>query len=90
MLPVAAEQARYCNRFLAREAGLIGYGMLVLVPVLNFNVSQAVGSGAGTLIMLVALIYAAGVILRKRPVLREALTQRLYASYAGTKLSLPV
>ncbi|SEG19021.1 small conductance mechanosensitive channel [Alcanivorax sp. DSM 26293] len=88
LLPVAADQASYCNRFLAREAGLIGYGMLVLVPVLNFNVSPAVGSGAGTLIMLVALIYAAGVILRKRPVLREALTQRANASYGPIRLSL--
>ena len=88
MLPVAAEQARYCNRFLAREAGLIGYGMLVLVPVLNFNVSQAVGSGAGTLIMLVALAYAAVVIVRKRQVLRDALTERANASYGPMRLAL--
>lgn len=88
MLPVAAEQARYCNRFLAREAGLIGYGMLVLVPVLNFNLSPAVGSGAGTLIMLVALAYAAIVIVRKRQVLREALTERANASYGPLRLSL--
>ena len=88
LLPVAAEKARYCNRFLAREAGLIGYGMLVLVPVLNFNVSPAVGSGTGTLIMLVALVYAAMVIFRKRPVLREALTERANASYGPLRLSL--
>ncbi|MGJ3257320.1 MAG: mechanosensitive ion channel domain-containing protein [Alcanivorax sp.] len=88
MLPVAAEQARYCNRFLAREAGLIGYGMLVLVPVLNFNLSPAVGSGAGTLIMLVALAYAAIVIIRKRQVLREALTDRANASYGPLRLAM--
>ena len=34
LVPVAADQARYCNRFLANLAGFIGYGMLVLVPVL--------------------------------------------------------
>jgi len=88
LLPVAADKASYCNRFLAREAGLIGYGMLVLVPVLNFNVSPAVGSGTGTLIMLVALAYAVGVILRKRQVLREMLTERANASYGPIRLSL--
>ncbi len=88
LLPVAAEKASYCNRFLAREAGLIGYGMLVLVPVLNFNLSPAVGSGTGTLIMLVALVYAAVVIFRKRQVLRDALTERANASYGPLRLSL--
>ena len=43
LLPVAQQQARYCNRFLAREAGLIGYGLLVLVPMLNFNFSPVLG-----------------------------------------------
>ncbi|MEQ3724370.1 mechanosensitive ion channel domain-containing protein [Alcanivorax sp.] len=88
LLPVAAEQARYCNRFLAREAGLIGYGMLVLVPVLNFNVSPSLGSGAGTVIMLVALVYATAVIWRKRQVLREALTQRANAGSGPIRLLL--
>ena len=90
LLPVAAEQARYCNRFLAREAGLMGYGMLVLVPVLNFNVSPSLGSGAGTVIMLVALVYAAAVIWRKRQVLREALTHRANAGSGPIRLLLLV
>lgn len=88
LLPVAAEQARYCNRFLAREAGLIGYGMLVLVPVLNFNVSPSVGNGMGTLIMLLALVYAALVILRKRTVLRTALAQRAEHHHGPARLAL--
>ncbi|PHR68675.1 MAG: mechanosensitive ion channel protein MscS [Alcanivorax sp.] len=88
LLPVAAEQARYCNRFLAREAGLIGYGMLVLVPVLNFNVSPSLGSGVGTVIMLVALVYAAVVIWRKRQVLRQALTHRANAGSGPIRLLL--
>ena len=56
--------------------------------MLNFNVSQAVGSGAGTLIMLVALAYAAVVIVRKRQVLRDALTERANASYGPMRLAL--
>ena len=88
LLPVAAQQARYCNRFLAREAGLIGYGMLVLVPVLNYNVSPALGSGTGTLIMIVALLYAAGVILRSRESLRTALETRANQAYGPIRLLL--
>ncbi|UWN50229.1 mechanosensitive ion channel domain-containing protein [Alloalcanivorax profundimaris] len=76
LVPVAADQARYCNRFLANLAGFIGYGMLVLVPVLNFNLSPALGSGVGTVIMLLALIFAVAVILKKRTVLRDRLFAR--------------
>nr|WP_157375482.1 mechanosensitive ion channel domain-containing protein [Alcanivorax hongdengensis] len=88
LLPVAADQARYCNGFLAREAGWVGYGMLVLVPVLNFNVSPALGSGVGTLIMLLALVYAAAVILRKKSVLADALGRRAQASAGPLRLVL--
>ena len=88
LLPVAAEQARYCNRFLAREAGLIGYGLLVLVPVLNFNLSPSLGSAAGTVIMLVALVYAVTVIWRKRQVLRQALTHRANSGSGPIRLLL--
>ncbi len=90
LLPLVAEQARYCNRFLARVAGLVGYGMLVLVPVLNFNVSPALGNAVGTAIMLVALIYAAGVIMRNRQTLRETLAARADSSYGPLRLLLLV
>lgn len=73
LVPVAANQAHYANRFLANLAGWIGYGMLVLVPIINFNLAPALGASVGTLIMLVALIYAVVVILKKRLVLRNQL-----------------
>ncbi|MFP1681913.1 mechanosensitive ion channel domain-containing protein [Alloalcanivorax sp. C16-1] len=76
LVPVGADQAGYCNRFLANLAGFIGYGMLVLVPVLNFNLSPSLGSAVGTIIMLLALIYAAIVILKKRTVVRDRLFAR--------------
>ncbi|ASK36582.1 mechanosensitive ion channel protein MscS [Alcanivorax sp. N3-2A] len=73
LMPVQADQAHYVNRFLANLAGWIGYGMLVLVPIINFNLSPALGASVGTLIMLVALLYAAVVVIRKRAVVRHAL-----------------
>ncbi|MBZ5874950.1 mechanosensitive channel protein [Chromohalobacter israelensis] len=76
LMPIASPQAEYCNRFLARLAGFIGYGMLVIVPIVNYNLSTALGQGLGTVIMLLALIYAATVILKNRATLRDALMQR--------------
>ncbi|MCI0510047.1 small conductance mechanosensitive channel [Chromohalobacter marismortui] len=76
LMPIASPQASYCNRFLARLAGFIGYGMLVVVPIINFNLSPALGQGLGTLIMLLALIYATTVILKHRVTLRDVLMQR--------------
>ncbi|MDO0945707.1 mechanosensitive channel protein [Chromohalobacter israelensis] len=76
LMPIASPQAEYCNRFLARLAGFIGYGMLVIVPIVNYNLSTALGQGLGTVIMLLALIYAATVILKNRVTLRDALMQR--------------
>lgn len=76
LMPIASPQAAYCNRFLARLAGFIGYGMLVIVPIVNYNLSTALGQGLSTVIMLLALIYAATVILKSRVTLRDALMQR--------------
>lgn len=73
LVPASAAQAQYVNRFLAILAGWIGYGMLLLVPIINFNLSPALGSSVGTLIMLAALIYTAVVVFRKRAVLRARL-----------------
>jgi small-conductance mechanosensitive channel len=67
LIPVGAGQARYANRFLANLTGFIGYGMLVLVPILNFHMSPVLGTAVGTLVMLLALLYAVAVILKKRP-----------------------
>ncbi|GAB3341595.1 mechanosensitive channel protein [Chromohalobacter beijerinckii] len=89
LMPIASPQASSCNRFLARLAGFIGYGMLVAVPIINYNLSPALGQGLGTLIMLLALIYAATVILKHRMPLRDALMQRAdNADMSATRFAL--
>ncbi|GAB2789731.1 mechanosensitive channel protein [Halomonas shantousis] len=89
LLPIAADQASYCNRFLARLASFIGYGMLVAAPIVSFNLSPALGKGLGTLIMLLALIYAATVILTHRITLRTALMARAeHADMAASRVAL--
>ncbi len=76
MLPLAAEQAAYWNARMARLSGFIGYGMLLVVPMANFNVSMAVGSTAAVTIMGLAFLYALMIILQNRVLVREQLEER--------------
>lgn len=76
LVPIEAGQARYCNRFLATLAGFIGYGMLVVVPIVNANLSIAFGKAIGVLIMLIALLAAISVILKKRAPVRDLIMAR--------------
>ncbi|WP_244913321.1 mechanosensitive ion channel domain-containing protein [Salinicola socius] len=85
LLPIGADQARYCNRFLATLAGFIGYGMLVVVPIVNTTLSLAFGKAVGVLIMVIALLVAVSVILKKRIPVRDLIMQR--ADEASMSLS---
>ena len=73
LLPISAKEASYWNRWLARLIGMVGYGLMVVVPLVNFYVSAAVGQALGLLIMLLAFIYAVGVVLKNRVRLRDNL-----------------
>ncbi|WP_202884384.1 mechanosensitive channel protein [Halomonas sp. YLGW01] len=89
LLPITATEASYWNRWLARLIGLVGYGLMVVVPLLNYYLSPALGQGMGTLIMLGAFVYAVGVVLKNRQRLRDGLdAQAAKASMAATRVSL--
>nr|WP_306424403.1 mechanosensitive ion channel domain-containing protein [Cobetia sp. Dlab-2-U] len=73
LFPMRDEVARYWNRSLAMLAGFIGYGILVVVPMVNNNLAPAVGSFVGLLVMGVSLVWAIVVITRNRIILRDRL-----------------
>ncbi|MDW5376131.1 mechanosensitive channel protein [Halomonas sp. HP20-15] len=73
LVPIATDEAKHWNRWLATLTGFVGYGMLVLVPIINFNLSPALGQGAGLIIMLLAFIYATLMVLKNRTKVRAAL-----------------
>ncbi|WP_262927324.1 mechanosensitive channel protein [Phytohalomonas tamaricis] len=75
--------ASYWNRWLARIVGIIGYGMMVVVPVLNATLSTALGQLVGLLIMVGTYIYAVRVILKNRTSIRDRLHERAAQSSAG-------
>lgn len=66
LVPINAAQAGYCNRLFAALVGFVGYGVLLLVPILNFNVSPAVGALVSALILVMAVVYAGAVTLKYR------------------------
>ncbi|WP_404376167.1 mechanosensitive channel protein [Vreelandella aquamarina] len=75
LLPISAQEASYWNRWLARLVGMVGYGLMVVVPLVNFYIAASLGQAVGTLIMLLAFIYAVGVVLKNRVRLRDNLNQ---------------
>ena len=84
LLPLAAEHAAYWNRFLARLAGFVGYGMLFVVPLTAQNMSNAAGQGVGLLIMLAAFIYATTIVLQNRVAVRDGFSARAEKFSMGT------
>ncbi|MFP4137554.1 MAG: mechanosensitive channel protein [Halomonas sp.] len=89
LLPIASSEAAYWNRWLARLIGLVGYGLMVVVPLVNDYVAPAVGQGLGTLIMIAAFLYAVAVVLRNRKRLRDALNRKAeQATMAASRVSL--
>ncbi len=89
LVPISAAQARYCNGFLASLAGFVGYGMLVVVPILNLNLSPAFGKVISVLIMLIALLAAMTVILKKRLAVRDLILGKAeQAGMAASRVAL--
>ncbi|RTR05712.1 mechanosensitive channel protein [Halomonas nitroreducens] len=89
LLPIAAADASYWNRWIARLIGLTGYGLMVVVPLVNAYVSPALGEGAGTLIMIGAYVYAVAVVLRNRRRLRDGLNRKAgQTTMAASRVSL--
>ncbi|MGE6605575.1 mechanosensitive ion channel domain-containing protein [Halomonas sp. NPDC076908] len=75
LLPISAYEASYWNRWLARLIGMVGYGLMVVVPLVNFYFAATLGQAVGTLIMVLAFLYAVGVVLKNRVRLSSNLNQ---------------
>lgn len=89
LLPIAATEASYWNRWIARLIGMVGYGLMVAVPLVNFYVAASVGQALGTLIMIAAFIYAVGVVLKNRVRIRDNIyTTAGNSTMVATRVSL--
>jgi len=66
ILPVTDRAARYMSRRLGLIIGVIGYGMLLAVPIINVNVSFAAGRAVSALIAFAVLAFAVFLVIRNR------------------------
>jgi len=76
LMPMGDERARYWYFWLARLVGLLGYGILLAVPIVNANLGYATGQSVRVLIALIATVLAIVLILRNRRPIRAALERR--------------
>jgi len=89
LLPIAAGEASYWNRWIARLIGLVGYGLMVVVPLISAYLAPTLGQSVGTLIMIAAFVYAVAVVLRNRKRLRDALNRKAQqTTMAASRVSL--
>lgn len=73
LLPIAATEASYWNRWIARLVGMVGYGLMVAVPLVNYYLATSLGEALATLITVVAFLYAVVVVLKNRLRLRHSI-----------------
>lgn len=89
LLPFCAETAAYWNAWIAKISSFIGYGMLLLVPVVNFYAAPALGHLVSLLVMLTAFAYALAIILQnKRRVAKSISEQAEKSDFAFTTVIL--
>lgn len=74
--PMSDETAAYWYFWSSRLVSLLGYGLLLAVPVINAAVSFAVGQSAALLIVLTAFLIALLIVLQNRAEVAEALRAR--------------
>lgn len=75
-LPISDQGARRLYRTLNIAASIVGYGLLLIVPIVTANASVAAGNSVSSAIILLAAIYLALASLRRRkPVANWLLAQ---------------
>ena len=74
--PMGDETAAYWYFWASRLVSMLGYGILLLVPIVNETVSHAVGRSLMLLVVVIALLIAILVVLQNRHPIRDALRAR--------------
>ena len=89
LLPVSAEEKAYWYIWSSRMVFFLGYGLMLLVPLINRFLTPELGRAVAILIMLFALLKGAVITLQNRKRGREALdrlAQRMQTSFARVSI----
>ena len=91
LLPISAESATYWHIWLVRLTNYIGYGMLLIVPLVNLNINPVVGQLVSVLVVLSAFIYAVVVIMQNRVSVKQRLLfHAQQSSFGFSRVSLGI
>ncbi|NMM73888.1 mechanosensitive channel protein, partial [Serratia marcescens] len=69
--PFSDRSARYWNTRLAWLSGLIGYGLMVVVPVVAVQISYSAAAAVNLVVMLALTLYAIWLILHNRKPIQQ-------------------
>ena len=75
LLPCTDKAARFWNRWFATLVQLLGYGYLVVLPLIKIFLSPSLGQVFSALLALCAFFYGVVVVIRQRTAVRLALRQ---------------
>lgn len=89
LLPMADDTAAYWHGWLNRLTNFIGYGVLVVVPVVAELLSQPLSQFLNVLIVLIAYFYAVGVIWSRRLDVRDRMQKlALQSDFSVTRVGV--
>ncbi|MEQ5870101.1 mechanosensitive ion channel [Sagittula sp. NFXS13] len=66
LMPIPDRGAKYVNRWTAIIVSILGYGQLLVVPIINQNVNFLTGRGVSTLISFIAIVIVMVQVVRFR------------------------
>ena len=91
VLPAGSEETAYWYAWASRMVFFIGYGLLLLVPLINHFVTAELGRAVAIVIMLTALLRAAVIVMQNRARTRaalEVLGERMASPFARVSLAI--
>jgi moderate conductance mechanosensitive channel len=85
LLPIRGEDAAYWYTWLSRVTSFVGYSLLVVVPIVSFNLGSSLGSILAAIIHAIALVMAVIVIRQNRRAVKlrlQAMAERSNIGFA--------
>ncbi|WP_411705761.1 mechanosensitive channel protein [Edaphovirga cremea] len=80
--PISDATARYWNRRLAWVSGLIGYSLMVVVPIVAMRISYQVAALVNFVVMLALTLYAIGLVAQNYRIIQNEINQLAERSMA--------